>query len=194
MKKLSVLCIFAVILYFGLLTYFSAHETVLKELFAGAAAFAVLVLMLVSFVLGLAAYKRSKFRAFIPFLICVFGLPVGFVGAVAWGESIKTVNFKKNLPRYAEVVRLIEKGEIRPSFSGRQIELPEQYNDLAEWTATWTNSNGRLVEFVTDDAFPLWTASYLYVSNGDVDETYLFSHWSCYERVNTNWFYVTSHL
>jgi hypothetical protein len=191
MKKLSVLSIFAVILYFGLLTYFSAHETVLKELFAGAAAFAVLVLMLVSFVLGLAAYKRNKFRAFIPFLICVFGLPAGFVGAIVWGESIKAVNFKKNLPRYAEVVSLIEKGEIQPSLSSRQIELPEQYKDLAEETATWTNNNSRVIEFLTDGAFPVWHAGYLYVSNGDVDETNLLKNWNCYERVNTNWFYVS---
>jgi hypothetical protein len=136
MKKFSVLCVIVVFLYFCLLTYFAAHETMLKELFAGAAGFAVLILMLISLVLGLILYQRKKFHAFIPFLICLLGLPAGFFGAIAWGESIKAVNFKKNLPRYAEVVSLIEKGEIQPSLSSRQIELPEQYKDLAEETAT----------------------------------------------------------
>src|SRR5712671_2262598 len=189
MKKFSVLCIFAVILYFGLLTYFSAHETVLKVLFAGAAAFAVLVLMLVSFVLGLAAYKRSKFRAFIPFLICVFGLPAGFIGAIVVGESIKAANFKKSLSRYNGVVSLIDKGEIEADSAG-QIQLPEKYTDLAYSTFIDTNRDGRIITFLTDGAFPVWHAGYIYTSSGIADAKFI-KGWNCYERVNTNWFYVS---
>lgn len=190
-KKFDVLCMIAVILYFGLLTYFSAHETMLKELFAGAAGFAVVILMLVSFVLGLNLYQRKKFYAFIPFLICSFGLAAGFVGAIALGESIKAANFQKKLPRFTEAVQLIESGEIKSDSMGR-VQLPTEFSDLAYLTFTHTNRDVRMVIFTTDEAFPLWTSGYIYISKENAnEETKFIKARNCYERVNTNWFYVS---
>jgi len=188
MKKLAVICVIAVIVYFGLLTYFAAHETMLRELFAGVAGFAVLILMLISFVLGVVTYHRNKFLAFIPFLICLFGLPTGFVGAIAWGESIKASNFQKSLPRFTKVVRLIENGQIKPDARG-EIQLLASYSDLAYSTLTWTNQGERTIEFLTDGAFPVWHAGYIYTSSGVTNE--LMKGRNCIERVNTNWFYVS---
>jgi hypothetical protein len=190
-KKFGALCAITVILYFGLLTHFTAHETMLRELFAGAAGFAVVILMLVSFFLGLNLYQRKKFHAFIPFLICLIGLLAGFVGAVALGETIKASKFQKNLPRFKKVVLLIESGEIKPD-SGGQVELPEEFSDLAFDTFTHTNRDMRMVIFTTDEAFPLWTSGYIYISKENADEEAKFiKARNCYERVNTNWFYVS---
>jgi hypothetical protein len=161
----------------------------LKELFAGAAGFAVLVLTLVSFVLGLVFYERKKFQAFTPFLICLIGLPVGSVGAIALGDSIRASNFQKNLPRFTKVVHLIESGEIIPDSSG-QVELPEEFSDLAYSTFTHTNREARIIIFDTDGAFPVWHAGYIYTSTGIADAKFI-KGWTYYERVNTNWFYVS---
>jgi hypothetical protein len=191
MKLLSAFCLLAVILYFGLLTFFAEHETVLRELFAGLAGLVVLLFLPFSIVLGISAWPRNKFRAFVPALICLLGLPVGFIAAIVIGESLKSANFQKNLPRYTEVVRLIENGNIKPD-AGGQIQLPEPYTDLAYSTLTWTNQGERTVEFLTDGAFPVWHAGYVYISKENADEEAKFiKARNCYERVNTNWFYVS---
>jgi hypothetical protein len=187
MNKLTFACVSAMILYFGLLTCFAEHENMFKEFFAAAAAFVVLNLIWISFILGLVSYKRKKIYAFIPCLICLFGLPAGFVGAIVLGESIKAANFKKSLPRYTEVVRLIENDRIKPDSAG-QIQLPEKYDDLAYSAFTYTNRDGRIITFLTDGAFPVWHAGYLYSSSGVVDENNLLTVWNNFERVNTNWF------
>jgi hypothetical protein len=189
MKKLTLLCALVVILYFVLLTYFVEHETGLKEIFAAAAGFLVLILMLVSSVGVVVSFKKKSFLAFTPFLICLLGLPTGFVGAIDVGESIKAANFKKSLPCYTELVRLIENGEIKPDSDG-QIQLPEQFASLAYSTFTHTNSDGRIIIFDTDGAFPVWHAGYIYTSSGIADAKFI-KGWTCYERVNTNWFYVS---
>ena len=189
MKKLGVVCATAVILYFGLLTYFAEHETVLKELFAAAAGLVVLTLIPISAVFPACSGRGKNFLAYIPFLICLGGLPAGFIGAIMVGESIKEANFKKNLPRYVELVRLIENGEIKPRYNV-QIQLPDQYISLAYSVFTETNRNDRTITFLTDGAFPLWRAGYIYTSSGEIDAKTL-KAWNLYGRVNSNWFYVS---
>jgi hypothetical protein len=188
MKILTVLCALAVSVYFVLLTYFVEHGNLLKEFFAAVSGFAVLVLAIVSFILGLVFYKYRKFSAFIPCLICLLGLLAGFVGAIGVGESIKATNFKKSLPRYNEVVSLIDRGEIERDSDG-QIQLPEQFADLAYSVFTHTNSDGRTIIFVTDHAFPLYETAYIYTSSGVTNK--FIKGRNCIERVDTNWFYVS---
>ena len=187
MKILTVLCALVVSVYFVLLTYFVEHENMLKEFFAAVAGFAVLVLAIVSFILGLVFYKHKKLSAFIPCLICLLGLLAGFVGAIVVGESIKAANFKKSLPRYNEVVNLIDKGEIESDSDG-QIQLPEQFVDLAYSVSTHTNSDGRIIIFDTDQAFPLDSSAYIYTSSGVANK--FIKGRNYIQRVNTNWFYV----
>ena len=192
MKVLGYICLFAVALYFGIATFFAEHETILREVFAVAAAFVVLILLLVSFVLGLGAFHRERFHALVPMLICLLGLPVGFIGAIVLGESLKSARFQKNLPRYTEVVQLIKSGEIKSNPSSRHVQLPNQYSDLADATSSWTNRSGLVVNFFTDSAFPVWNAGYRYVDSGQTEtDTELTKPWPSWSRINTNWFYVS---
>ncbi len=190
MKRLIFICLLAVILYFGLLAFFAEHVTVQREILAGLAGLVVLILLPVSLVLGLAAWPRKKFRALIPMMICLLGLPVGFVGAILLGDRLQNLRFHKNLPRYCEVVQLIEKGEIKPDSRG-EFRLPVQYADLAYAAFTWTNHNGRIARFMTAAAFPVWDGGYLYVANGVMDKTNLLRSCNLYSRINTNWFYFS---
>ena len=190
MKRFDTICLLAVILYFGLLTFFAEHITVQREIFAGLAGLVVLILLPVSLVLGLAAWPQKKFRALVPMMICLFGLPVGFVGAIVLGDRLQNSRFHKNLPRYFEVVQLIEKGEIKPDHRG-EFRLPVQYADLAYAAFTWTNHDRRIARFMTDAAFPVWHGGYLYVANGVMDETNLLRGWNLYSRISTNWFYFS---
>ena len=186
MKNLTAVCATAVILYFGFFTFFAEHETLLKELFAGAAGFAVLILMVVSFVFGFASYQRKKIYAFIPFLICLISLPAVFIGGIILGEIIHAANFQKNLPRFMNVVHLIENGEVTPSEG--EVQLPEEFSDLAFNTYAHKNRDTQMVVFITDEAFPLWSDGYIYVSGEITNQTYFLNKWNLRERINTNWF------
>jgi hypothetical protein len=188
MKILTVLCALAVGLYFVLLTYFVEHGNMLTEFFAATAGFVVLILMLISAVGVKISFQKKNLLASVPFLICFFGLPVGFCGAISVGESIKAANFQKNLPRYNEAVNLIAKGEIESDSDG-QIQLPEQFSDLAFSVYSHTDKDERTIIFVTDEAFPLWRSSYIYTSSG-VPNKFIKGR-NCIEQVNTNWFYVS---
>ena len=185
MKNLTAVCATAVILYFGSLTYFAAHETEIRELFAAAAGFAVLILMVIS-AIGVNLFQHEKFHKFIPFLICLFGLPAGFIGAIALGESIHAAHFQNNLPRFTKVVHLIENGEIKPAEG--EVQLPEEFSDLAFDTYAHTNRDVQMVIFITDEAFPLWSDGYIYVSGEITNQTYFLKKFNLHSRINTNWF------
>jgi hypothetical protein len=189
MKKLTVVCVAAVILYFGLLTYFAAHETVIRELFAFAAGVVVLILMVIS-AIGLNLFPRDKFYKFVPFLICLFGLPAGFIGAIVLGESIHAANFQNNLPRFTKVVHLIQNGEIKTAKG--KVQLPEEFSDLAFDTYAHKNGDAQMVIFITDEAFPLWTDGYVYVSGDITNQTYFLKKYNLHVRINTNWFRLTN--
>jgi hypothetical protein len=148
--------------------------------------------LLISFVLGLSSFSREKFRAFIPALICLIGLPMSFIAAIVLGSSIKDSRFQKNLPRYMEVVQLIEKGEIKPIPSSSLVQLPDQYTDLAWATIPETNSVGIIIEFLTEGGFPVKHSGYLYVSSGSVEnDTNTLLRWPFHSRINTNWFRIS---
>jgi hypothetical protein len=188
-KILAAVCATAVILYFGFFTFFAEHETLLKELFAGVAGFAVLILMVVSFVFGLASYQRKKIYSFIPFLICLISLPSVFIGGIILGEIIRAAHFQKNLPRFTKVVHLIENGEITPSDG--EVQLPEEFSDLAFNTYAHKSRDVQMVTFITDEAFPLWRDGYIYVSGDITNQTDFVKEWNLHNRINTNWFRIS---
>src|ERR1700733_9502958 len=107
MKNFSRICLFAVIINFVVQTFFFEQRTGIKQLLSMAALLFVFLLLLISFALGLSLFSREKFRAFIPALVCFVGLLAGFIAAIVLAGSIKDARFRKNLPRYTEVVRLI---------------------------------------------------------------------------------------
>jgi len=193
MKKLSVICIFALVLDFIASILFYARTNVLTQFLGVAITGLVLILLLVSLVLGFMFFSKEKFRAFIPTLICVIGLPVELTIAGHVGAMMEKARFEKNLPRYMEVVRLVEKGDIKPSSENySRIHLPEQYSDLAYNVLSGTNQNGIFIEFFTGGGFPVMHSGYLYVSNGQIEtDTNLLQRWPFHNRMNTNWFRIS---
>ena len=193
MKKLAGFCVVGLIANFAVMAYFAAQRNLIMQLISMATLLAVLILPLVSFVFGLANYRRDKFRAFVPLLICVVGLPVSFIGAVALGGSVKQSRFQKNLTRYNEVVRHIQAGDFQPDPNNYfHIHLPPPYADLAWFARTQTNGGNLYIEFFTEGGFPVKHSGYLYVADGKIgDNTSFFQDWPIHSRINTNWFYIS---
>lgn len=149
-------------------------------------------LLLISFVAGICFVRRDKFRAFVPAIICLVGLPANLFISSYLGVSIRDWQFQKNLPRYTEVVHLIEKGEIKASPSDPRIQLPNEFADLSLVTFAKTNNNGLIIEFVIGGGFPVKHSGYLYVSTGKIEnDPDTFERWPYRSRINTNWFRVS---
>jgi hypothetical protein len=193
MKTLKLLCLFAVISNFAVQTWFFEQRTPTKQLPSMALSLLTLILLVISFILGLSFYRREKFRAFVPFFICFVGLPMGFIGSAALGDAIKESRFQKNLLRFNEVVNLIQKGELKPNPPDRFIVLPPQYSDLTRRAIAFasTNSDGTNIEFQTEGGFPVKHSGYLYLSSGNMNDSNTIRAWPFHHRINTNWFYIS---
>lgn len=192
MKILKSLCFFATILNFSIQAYFYEQRTALKQLAAMGVLGLFFVLILVSFILGLDRYSREKFKGFVPFLICSIGLIISFVGGIALGNAIKESRFQKNLPRFNEVVTLIQTGKLKPAPPNRSILLPPTYSDLTATAFVYTNVDGTNIEFLTENGFPVKHSGYLHVSSGRIDSSHTLQNWPIHFRINTNWFYISN--
>jgi hypothetical protein len=193
MKKLKLLCLFAVISNFAVQTWFFEQRTPIKQLPSMALLLLMLILLVVSFILGFSSFSRDRFRAFVSFSICFLGLLISLIAAGALGGTIKTARFEKNLPRFNEVVNLIQNGELKPNPPDRFIVLPPQYSDLTMRATAFasTNSDGTNIEFQTEGGFPVKHSGYLYISSGIMSNSYTLEDWPIHHRINTNWFYVS---
>jgi hypothetical protein len=192
MKKLKFICLFAVVLNFVVQTFFYEQRTGIKQLLSMATLLSMFMLLLISFVFGLSSFSRERFRAFIPALICFFGLPMSFIAAIVLGISIEKSRFQRNLPRYTEVVQLIKKSEIKPTSPSPLVQLPNQYKDLAWEIVPKTNNDGIIIEFLNEAGFPVKHSGYLYVSSGSIEnDTKTLQRWPFHTRINTNWFRIS---
>lgn len=191
MKTLKWICSIVVVLNFVVAIFFCEQRTPDRQLLFMATSGFLLILLLVSFVAGLRLCVKEKFRAFVPALICVIGLPFGLFVGGRLGDAIENWRFQKNLPRYTEVVQLIEKGEFKTDSS--LVELPPQYADLALRTARGTNSEGTdIIVFITGLGFPVKHSGFMYVSTGEIEnDAETLRRWPYYSRINTNWFRIS---
>jgi hypothetical protein len=191
MKKFKLVCVFLVLVNFICILLFAIKPKANVQLLGGLICLILLFLLLISFVVGICFFRRDKFHAFIPTLICSVGLPASiFIGSYL-GVSIRDWQFRKNLPRYTEVVNLIEKGEIKATSSDPRIQLPNQYADLSWVTFAKTNNGSWIVEFNIGGGFPVKHSGYLYVSTGKIDDPETLERWPYRSQVNSNWFRVS---
>jgi hypothetical protein len=194
MKKFKILCLLAIALDFVVTIYYCEQRTPDKQLLYMATTGFFFILLLVALVIGFCFCFRDKFRAFVPALICIIGLLTNFYIGVHVGGAIKSWRFHKNLPRYTEVIDLIEKGEIKNSSTNSYtIELPPQFSDLAQRTWLRTNSEGVIfVEFLTELGFPVKHSGYLYISAGKIEsDPDTLQRWPYYSEINSNWFCIS---
>ncbi|MFO1489207.1 MAG: hypothetical protein U1F65_12100 [Verrucomicrobiota bacterium] len=191
MKNPRSICGFAVLLNFAVQVFFFSHRTGFRQLLSVGSLFAIGVLMLVSFAISANSSPPKKKHAFIAALICLVGLPAGFIGGVVIGASIQNARFQGNLPRYTEVVRLIERGELAPVPPDTSVKLPARYSDLASFVLLKTNTDGIVIEFMTDGGFPAKHSGYLYAASGNLErDTEPAYDWAFHSRINTNWFHI----
>ena len=191
MKKLKLICIIAVLLDFVCDLMFSIKPNTGAQLLGMLIDLILIFLLLASFIAGICFVPRDKFRAFIPAAICLVGLPANLFIASYLGVTIRDWQFRKNLPRYMEVVQLIEKGEIKASPSDPRIQLPNQYTDLSLVTFAKTNNDSWIIEFNIGGGFPVKHSGYLYVSTGKIDnDPETLERWPYRSQISTNWFRV----
>jgi hypothetical protein len=188
MKILKVFSVVAVLLTFLSSLWFSVKPTGEAQFVAMLLILISILLLVISSVVGIRVARRYRFRAFIPAAICLVGLPVSFMLSSFLGGSIRDWHFRKNLPRYTQVVHLIENGEIKTY--NRRVNLPDQYSDLSLATFVETNNQKMSIEFITGMGFPVKHSGYLYVSTGNIDSDVL-KHWHFRSRINANWFRIS---
>lgn len=117
MTILKYLSWFVVALNFVALTLFTARRTPEKQLLFMTILGGSLFFLAICFIAGLRFFSRDKFRAFLPVVICLAGLPISLFVAGRLGDSIENWRFEKNLSRYTKVVQLVEKGEFKTDSS-----------------------------------------------------------------------------
>jgi hypothetical protein len=192
MKILKFICVIAALLNFVCGLIFSVKPNTGAQLFDMLIVLILIFLLLVSVIAGICFARRDKFRAFVPAIICLVGLPASLFIASYLGVSIRDWQFRKNLPRYDEIVHLIEKGELKANASDPRIPLPNQFADLSLATFADTNNNGLTVEFIVGGGFPVKHSGYLYVSTGKIEnDPKTVERWPYYSQINSNWFRVS---
>src|SRR5689334_9033514 len=122
MKRLRFWALAMSVLLFVFSIFFAAKPNPVSQLLGMAAIASLVVLLLISGVIGLWHLSRDKWRALIPAMICFTGLLMSPLAGIRSGAAIRSWTFQRNLPRYNEVVRLVEKGEIRSGSSLSKIE------------------------------------------------------------------------
>ena len=194
MRRFRFVCIVAVLLEFVCGLSFGLKPRAGMQLAATFLALALLGLLLGALVLGIVEARSQGLRAFIPALICLIGLPVAVVGSAYLGVSIRDWRFKRNLPRYMEIVKLVERGDIRSDSSFCSIALPDGYADLAEVVYAKTNSAGRAdIIFFIGGGFPAKHSGYFYHGSGTKGAApELTDSWSHYSEVAPAWLRISN--
>ena len=192
MNKLRVICFVAVLASFICGLWFSIEPNTNVQLLSMLTVLILVFLLFISFVAGVYFVRRDKFHAFIPSVICLIGLFASVFVSSYLGVSIRDWKFQKNLPNYMEIVHRVEKGEIKTGSLLTEIDLPQQYLNLAIWTFGKTNSNGgAIIEFIIGSGFPVKHSGYLYVSSGKIeDDSTTLERWPHHSSISTNWFRV----
>ena len=194
MRKFSFVCIVAVLLEFVCMSSFGIRPRAGLQLAGMFLALALLGLLFGASVFGIVEARSQGVRAFVPALICLVGLPVAVVGSAFLGESIRDWQFKRNLPRYMEIVRMVERGDIRTRSSFYSIALPDGYADLADAVHAKTNSAGRAdIVFIIGGGFPAKHSGYFYQgsgTNGAAPE--LSDSWPSCSEIAPAWFRISN--
>lgn len=192
MKRLRFYALAISLLLFIFSLFFAAKPHPVSQLLVVAAFTGLVLLLLISVVVGLCLLSREKLRALVPATICFAGLLMSLTIAIWLGGAIRSRIFRRNLPRYNEVVRLVENREIRSGSSLSKIELPTQYSDLAKLTLGKTNAEGgATIEFFIGGGFPIKHSGYLYNSSGKMEsDPESLRRWPHHSRISDNWFRI----
>jgi len=193
MRKLELICIVAVSLEFACDIWFAAKPNTDLQLIGMAITLATIALLLISFISGIIFIRRDKIRALVPFGICLLGFPTSIIVGSYLGNWVRDWRFQKNLARYNEVVRLVEKAEIKTGLLSSRIDLPPQYSDLAIIALGKTNSTGNAtIEFIIGGGFPVKHSGYLYIWNGKVEsDPDAQRRWPYRSQIDSNWFRIS---
>ena len=149
-----------------------------------------------AFVAGVVLLYKSRarlsFGAATPLLACVCALPLGLLGAA----GVRHALFQFHLPGYE---RLIARADIRalaPAEKPTFMPLSQEEKKLAYAMQAQRLPDGTLlVELMTEGAFPLKHAGYVYTSTGRIDASSGSSSawlgaWPRRTEIQPNWFRV----
>lgn len=168
---------------------FSAKPSGDVQLLSMFGVLALVVVGLIGVFIGVRKFATKRFQAFVPATICAVGLASALIAAPVLGGAIRSRRFEANLPRYTEIVRKVEAGELRATDRLERIDLPPGYSDLAVTMLGKTNTTGDIVlEFIIGGGFPVKHSGYLYVSSGKPEsDPVLLRRWPHRRKLSDNW-------
>ncbi len=127
-------------------------------------------------------WRQHRFKAFVPFLICAFGLYLtGW--AMDLGHWLHIREFKANLSQYEAVVDDIVHRRMPPTPTGivmkgeedccYDFHLPPDKKHLAQWGTAEFGEDGTLtVRFILATHFNSHHRKFMYRSDGDFEKAY----------------------
>lgn len=127
-------------------------------------------------------WRQYRFKAFVPFLICAFGLFLAVCG-LELGRWLHMREFKANLPQYEAVVDDIAHRRAPPAPTGIVMErkedccyivrFPPEKKYLGYWARAEFGEDGVLtVRFILSTSIDFHHRMFMYRSDGDFEKAY----------------------
>ena len=133
-------------------------------------------------------WRKHGRRSFLPLaslVCCIFLIWPASHGGVALHKHI----FRSRLPKYQEVIGMIQDGSIQQDPESSRIELPASHSDLAYAVFVRRDAAGVLaVEFLTGGGFPVKHSGWLYLSD-DTKKPGMRLEWHA-QKVEPNWYMI----
>lgn len=149
------------------------------------------VMLLINLISVFKFWSDYNFAKFIPLLISILTIVLTYF-SLEIGHRVNIYVFKKRLPQYQAVIKIVENqiGDEPLYLVGK--DLPPQYRNLAISINAEKENSVLGVSFLWGVGFSLKHTAYAYVSDGRIPEkgTELRGNWHYWERINDHWFYV----
>lgn len=188
MSRAGKIIVWVAAVWFVVFTVEGAHRgSDLLMLFSLVASLFLLGALVTSVVRVFADWRQHRWRAFVPFAVCLFAV----VAAVAAIRTARRMIFAWSLPSYEAVVRQMEAGSI--PVPDKLTPIPEaQHQARLAWAVlAQKGSDGTLtVEFLTESGFPVKHSGYLYSSSGSLDASEA-RRWPIRHEEKPKWFYIS---
>lgn len=131
-------------------------------------------------------FYKDEWIAFsvLPLAFTIVALVLSFQ-SIKVGKQLSLKAFKKRLPKYEELVEMVQTGRLKPDEAGGTISTPEGYKHLAHYIRVRENEDGvTQIFFSWALGFPCMHTDYIYCPDGK-------SPYSAAYEVTAKWYRVT---
>jgi len=187
-RMLAIVSIYSAI-FLMVYTRYSIRQTTTMQFIAIFMILGFLAIFIASIVVLFNCWKENKYKAFLPFSVCVMVL-MYMIFAV---PVVKDVAFHRKLVKYEKIVNMVNEGELVINTNSHRIELPDDYKQLAYVAFGEYDDKGVLtLEFFTGAGYPVKHSGYLYRSDGSITpDSTIHKKWRHIVRKSHNWYYFS---